>query len=269
MQQIRKNKIKLKFMAILTIFLFSSTALSAGPPIGRLIPNGKVSLLKGAKKVGEYRSEAPLPDNTLLSVQGQCGVKLNNAYLVATDNSLFSIRTEDFDNILAIENGTVYFALAAESLSFQTPDKMITTNKIMLNASSDQGVLKGYITVDDGVTKIGVLEGGSIILTVDVGKPIMIRTGQELLLAQADLFDIPEQEGEEVTTEPGTEAGAETGAEAGAEAVAEAETAAATATVGGISTNAMLVGLGVLAIGGAVAAGGGGGGDGAASPSAP
>ncbi len=268
MQRLRKNKTKLNIMTTLTILLFSSTVFSAGLPVGRLIPNGKVSLFSGTKKVGEYHSEAPLPDNTLLSVQGQCGVKLNGAYLVATDKSVFSINAAAFPQILAIEHGTVYFALADKSLAFQTPDKMITTNDIILNASSASGLLKGYLSVADGTEKIGVLSGGTMLLSVDDGKPIMIKSGQELLLTQADLFDLPEQEaGTEAGTEAATEAGAETGAAAGT----GAETAAAAgAAVGAVSTQTLLIGLGVLAIGGAAAAGGGGGGGGGdASPSSP
>jgi hypothetical protein len=255
MQRLRRNKVRLNIMATFTILLFASTVFSAGLPAGRLIPNGKVSLFNGTQKVGEYHSEAPLPDNALLSVQGECGVKLNGAYLVATDNSLFSIKAETSPRILAIEHGTVYFAIADKSLSFQTPHKMVTTNDIILSASSDNGLLKGYISVADGTAKIGVLDGGAMVLSVDDGKPIMIKSGQELLLTQADLFDLPEEGGEEAAAEAG--AGAETGAAAGA--------------VGGVSTQTALIGLGVLAVGGAAAAagGGGGGGGGDASPSSP
>ena len=273
MQRLRKNKTSLKLMATLTILLFSSTVFSAGLPDGRLIPDGTVSLFNGTKKVGEYRSEAPLPNNTLLSVQGRCGVKLNDAYLVATNKSLFSVRAEAFSRILAIEHGTVYFALANKSLSFQTPDKMITTHDIILNASSDSGLLKGYISVANGTAKIGVLDGGSMLLSVGDGKPIMIKSGQELLLTQADLFDLPEEKaGAETATEAATEAGAEAaGAEAaGAETGAGAASAATAGAVGGVSTQTVLIGLGVLAIGGAAAAAaGGGGGGGPASPSSP
>ena len=264
MQRLRKNKTKLNILAIFTILLFSTSVFSAGLPVGRLIPNGKVSLFNGTQKVGEYHSEAPLPDNTLLSVQGQCAVKLNDAYLVATDKSLFSINTEASPRILVLEHGTVYFALANKSLAFQTPDKMVTTTDIILNASSDRGLLKGYILVEDGTAKIGVLDGGSMLLSVDDGKPIMIKSGQELLLTQADLFDLPEEGGEEAATEVTTEA------EAGTTG-AGAETAATAGAAGGISTQTILIGLGVLALGGAAAAGGGGGGGGGgdASPSTP
>lgn len=263
MQRLRKNKIKLNIVTLFTILLFSSTVFSAGVPVGRLIPNGKVALFNGTQKIGEYHSEAPLPADTLLSVQGRCGVKLNGAYLVATDKSLFSIHAETVPRILAMEHGTVYFALADKSLAFQTPDKTIITNDIILNASSDHGLLKGYLSVVDGTAKIGVLDGGTMVLTVDDGKPITVESGHELLLTQADLFDLPEQEGEE---EAATETSTETTG-------AGAETAAAAGTVSGVSTQTVLIGLGVLALGGAAAAAGGGGGssndDNDASPSTP
>ena len=94
MQRLRNNKTGLRLMTVFTVLAFSSTVFSSGLSEGRLIPNGKVSLFKGNQKIGEYHAEAPLPDNTLLSVQGQCVVKLSDAYLVATDQSLFSIRDE-------------------------------------------------------------------------------------------------------------------------------------------------------------------------------
>ncbi|UCD31972.1 MAG: hypothetical protein JSV38_14610 [Desulfobacterales bacterium] len=253
MQRIRKNKIKLKLMTIFIILAFSSTVFSASLPTGRLIPDGKVFLYKGSQKVGEFRTEAPLPDDTLLFVQGKCGVKLNNAYMIAMDNTVFSIKTEPYSRILTLERGTTYFALASNALSFQTPDQVININKLILNASSDSGVLKGYISTADGTTKIGVVAGGSMLLTVNDGNPIMVKSGHELLLAQADLFDIPEQE-------PATEA--ET------EVATEAEPPVEPAAVSPISFKTVAIVLGLLGAVGAAFAGGGGGGGGSAPPPA-
>ena len=82
-------------MTVFIILAFASTGFSAELPAGRILPKGKVVLFHENQKVGEFHSEAPLPENTFLSVQGECGVKLSHLYLVAIDQSLFSITTND------------------------------------------------------------------------------------------------------------------------------------------------------------------------------
>ena len=249
-------------MIAFTILVFTSTGSSAGLPVGRILPKGKVTLFHGNQKVGEFRSEAPLPENTLLSVQGECGVKLSHLYLVALDQSLFSITTNNNSRTLFVQKGTVYFALSSTpyTLVFQTPDGVITTNDIMLKASSTNQLLKGYVYVEEGITRVGVLEGGSMIVTVTDDKPQLVAAGHELRLAQADIFKEEgkaEKEKPDETDEPGK--------------TDEAGKAGETAATGGMSTTTMVV-LGAIAIGGIAAAaggGGGGGGDAVASPAGP
>lgn len=257
MQRIRKNKTKFKLMALFILLMFSSTAFSAELSGDRLIPQGKVTLFKENQKIGEYHLEAPFPKDTWLSVQGQCGVKMKNIYLVAMDKSLFSIRTDVDPRILNLENGTVFFAFSSMPLTFQTPEKLITTNEIMLNASSDSGLLKGYISVENRVTKIGVLEGGSMLLTIGDDETTLLKPGQELQLAQADLFDVPEKETEE-------EAAKETVPETATETEAAVETTAVT----DVSTTSIIAGVVVLGAAAAAIGGGGGGGGGGGTPPA-
>jgi len=262
MQNLIKNTLRLKIMMVFIILAFTSTGFSAGFPLGRIFPKGKVTLFHDNQKVGEFRSEAPLPENTFLSVQGECGVKLSHLYLVALDQSLFSITTNNNSRTLFVQKGTVYFALSSTpyTLVFQTPDGVITTNDVVLKASSTNRLLKGYVYVEEGITRVGVLEGGSMLVTVTDDKPQVVAAGQELRLAQADIF---KEEGKTEKEKPG-----KTGepGKAGEEGK-EGETAAA----GGMSTITKVV-LGAIAIGGiaAAAGGGGGGGDGAvASPGSP
>jgi hypothetical protein len=262
MQNLIKNRLRLKIMIVFTILIFTSTGFSAGLPLGRMLPKGKVTLFHGNQKVGEFRSEAPLPEDTLLSVQGECGVKLSHLYLVALDQSLFSITTKNRTRTLFVQKGTVYFALSSMPypLVFQTPDGLITTNEVMLKASSTNRLLKGYVYVEEGITRVGVLEGGSMLVTVADDKPQVVASGQELRLAQADIF---KEEGKTEKEKP-----AETGkkGEAG-----KAGKAGEAAEAGGMSTTAT-VALGALAIGGIVAlaaGGGGGGGDSAPPPASP
>jgi len=262
MQNLIKNTLRLKIMIVFTILVFTSTGFSAGFSVGRILPKGKVTLFHGNQKVGEFRSEAPLPENTLLSVQGECGVKLNHLYLVALDQSLFSITTNNNSRTLFVQKGTVYFALSSTpyTLVFQTPDGVITTNDIMLKASSTNQLLKGYVYVEEGITRVGVLEGGSMIVTLTDDKPQLVAAGHELRLAQADIFKEEgkaEKEKPDETDEPGK--------------TDEAGKAGETAATGGMSTTTMVV-LGAIAIGGialAAGGGGGGGGDAVASPAGP
>ncbi len=259
MQNLIKNTLRLKIMIVFIILIFTSTGFSAGMPVGRILPKGKVTLLHDNQKVGEFRSEAPLPEGTFLSVQGECGVKLSHLYLLALDQSLFSITTKNRSRTLFVQKGTVYFALSSTpyTLVFQTPDGVITTNEVMLKASSISRLLKGYVYVEEGITRVGVLEGGSMLVTVTDDKPQVVAAGQELRLAQADIFK------EEGKTEKETPAETEKTGEAGK--------AGKTAAAGGMSTVTKVV-IGAIAIGGIAAAaggGGGGGGDAVASPGSP
>jgi len=258
MQNLIKNTLRLKILTIFIILTFTSTGFSAGFPSGRILPKGKVTLFHNNQKVGEFHSEAPLPEDTFLSVQGECGVKLNQLYLVALDQSLFSITTKNRSRTLFVQKGTVYFALSSMpyTLVFQTPDGVITTNEVILKASSTNQLLKGYVYVEEGITRVGVLEGGSMMVTVTDDKPQVVTVGHELRLAQADIFK-EEGKGEKEKPEKAGETGKEGEAAKG----------------GGMSTTAK-VAIGVLAIGGiaAIAAGGGGGGGdggGNASPASP
>jgi len=180
-------------------------------------------------------------------------------YLVAKDQSLFSITTNNRSRTLFVQKGTVYFALSSTpyTLVFHTPDGVITTNEVMLKASSTNRLLKGYVYVEEGITRVGVLEGGSMLVTVTDDKPQLIAAGHELRLAQADIF---KEEGKAEEGKPD-----ETGK------TDEAGKAGETAATGGMSTTTMVV-LGAIAIGGIAAAaggGGGGGGDAVASPAGP
>ncbi|MGD8548882.1 MAG: hypothetical protein PVJ45_04615 [Desulfobacterales bacterium] len=256
MRCITNNQTKFKVIAIFALLAFASTTFASGLSVGRIIPNGKVTLFQGKQKVGEFSSEAPFPKGALLSVQGECGVKMSDLYLVAKDKSLFSIKTDPDSRKLAVKTGTVYFALSAmpHILVFQTPDGVITTHHILLNASAQSGLLKGYVSVADAITRVGVLEGGSILLSVGDGETKKINAGQELRLAQAGLFEEKEEKKEEPKAEE------------------EAEKVEIADKDKGWSTTAKVL-VGLVVVGGAAAAlgggGGGGGGGGAPPPTSP
>jgi hypothetical protein len=251
MRFISNHQIKFKIVAIFALLAFVSTTFASGLSVGRIIPKGKVTLFQGKQKVGEFSSEAPFPEGALLSVQGECGVKMSDLYLVAIDKSLFSVQTDPDFRKLSVKTGTVYFALSAmpHILVFQTPDGVITTHHILLKTSAKSGLLKGYVSVTEGITRVGVLEGGSILLSIGNGETKRINAGQELRLAQAGLFEDKEEEKEEPKTEKEEKA---------------------VKRKGWSTTTKVLIGL--VVVGGGVAAfagGGGGGGGGGGAPPPP
>ena len=250
MINIRKKRITFNLTAVCILLFFASTGFSSGMSADRLIPKGKVTLYQGDQKVGEVSSESPLPENTFLSVQGQCGVKMKDLYLVAVDKSLFSVSSVADARQLAVKRGTVYFAApdASNALVFQTPGNVITTHEMVLNASSGNGLLQGYISVTDDAVKLGVLEGGSMVVSVDNDDPVRIKAGQELTLAQAEL--------------PG-------GAAASSGAAASTGAAASAGTIAGISTTAIVVGTGTVAAFGFAVSEAADSNNNAASPSSP
>jgi len=253
MQNLRKNTFKVKMATLFMILVFTSTGFSAELSGGRIFPNGTVTLFHGDQSVGEFRSEAPLPEGTLLSIQGECGVKLPHLFLFAKDSSLFSVETNPRSRTLTVQKGTVYFALSSmpTPLLFQTPNGMLSTSDIILKTSSKGAVLEGYVHVEEGITRVGVLEGGSMLIAPDDGKPMTVAAGREIRLAQADIF---KEEGEPEKGKP---------AEAGK--AGEAGESGETAAKGGMSTTAKVL-IGAVVIGGAAAALGGGGGGGGSSP---
>ena len=244
MQWLTNNQTKFKIVAIFSLLAFVSTSFASGLSVGRIIPKGKVTLFQGDQKVGEFRSEAPLPEGAFLSVQGECGVKMNDLYLVAIDKSLFSVTTDPDSRKLSVKAGTVYFALSSmpHSLVFNTPDGVVTTHQILLNASAKSGLLQGYVSVTDDITKVGVLEGGSLLLSVGDGETKRINAGQEIRLAQAGLFEDKQDKKEEPKDKKDKPADKKVKAK-------------------GMSTTTKVL-IGIATVGGIAAAAGGGGGGG-------
>jgi hypothetical protein len=258
MQWLTNNRTKFKIVAIFSLLAFVSTCFASGLSVGRIIPKGKVTLFQGDQKVGEFRSEAPFPEGAFLSVQGECGVKMSDLYLVAIDKSMFSVTTDPDSRKLSVKTGTVYFALSSmpHLLVFKTPDGVVTTHQILLNASAKSGLLQGYVSVTDAVTKVGVLEGGSLLLSVGDGETKRINAGQELRLAQAGLFEDKEEKKEEPK-------------EKKEEPKEKKEEPKEKIKSKGMSTTAKVL-IGLVTVGGIAAlAGGGGGGGGGGAPASP
>jgi hypothetical protein len=263
-----RNKLGLKFFAIGLSFALVLPGFSSELKSARIYPTGKITIYSGNQRVGEFNEEAPFPEGFLIAADGKCGVKMEDIYLVAEDRSLFSVATAANLRELLIKEGTVYFAVSkmSHSLSFITPSGSLAVLDILLNAATDSPQLKGYAAVKQNGSELGVLEGGSMIVSTQLGE-MMIKSGQRLILAQADM-DIGAPE--EIETSDETEGKEEP--EGKDETEAKEEKAGMSKnqkiTLGAIG--AAIVLAGAIALGGGGGGGGGGSdGGGSVSPSSP
>ena len=183
-----RNKLGLKFFAIGLSFALALPGFSSELKSARIYPTGKITIYSGDQKVGEFNKEAPFPEGFLIAADGKCGVKMDDIYLVAEDGSLFSVATSANLRKLLIKEGTVYFAVAKMShpLSFITPSGNLAVLDILINAATRSPKLKGYVSVKENVSKVGIIEGGSMIVSTQQGE-MMLESGQQLILSQADM----------------------------------------------------------------------------------
>jgi len=257
MRWITKNKLGLKFFAVGLAVALAMPGFSSELKSARVYPTGKITIYRGDQKIGEYHNEAPFPEGFLIAADGRCGVKMDDMYLVAEDQSIFAVETAITRRQLLIRKGTVYFALPEKSrkLSFVTPGDTVTVQGMMLNAATGNPLLKGYISVNQDRSEIGVVEGGAMMISTRQGD-MLIKSGQRLILAQAEL-DVgpPEEEKvaeeEEIEKEPGLSRGQKI-------------------TIGAVGAGATLAAFFALLGGGSGGSSGGdGGGDDDVSPSSP
>jgi len=188
MEKLRNNHLFVRLFVVLVVTAFSASGFCAGENSGRILPNGKVFIYKDGQKVGEFTQEAPVVNGALMECNGRCGVKLADLYLVAEDNSVFSISTDLYSRELYVKKGTVFFAVANmdRTLVFKTDHGSFTTRQVLLNASTDGGVLKGYVKTSAESAELGVAKGGSMVVSTFDGDQ-MIRPGNRIVLAQAQL----------------------------------------------------------------------------------
>jgi len=172
----------------LALIAFAVNGFGMQGNAGRIIPMGKVYMLKDGKTIGSYSSEAPLPENTLLKTEGDCAVKLSDLYLVAADKSQFAISNADTSRELRVKGGTVYFALSKlpQPMVFTTPEGFVTAQQVILNASTEKSILKGYVMVSEKGSEIGVIEGGSLLISTADGDKL-VKAGNRILLAQSEV----------------------------------------------------------------------------------
>jgi hypothetical protein len=244
MIRFNKHPLALKAVILIASFSFAAVGFSANANSARIIPKGTVSVIKDGKIVGEFTQEAPLPEGSLLKCEGQCTVRLDDAYLVAEHDTVFSVTPMAESNELLVQEGTVYFSINESSrpLQFNTPAGVVTTRQTSLT----DGELRGYVRVSGNEAEVGVIGGGTMIVSTPNGE-MAILPGKQVTLA---------------LVEPGTSASASTGG--------GGSTMAANVALGIVGT-AVIVG-GIYGLNEAFSGDGGGGGGGDdddGSPSSP
>ncbi len=188
MERFGKKKRFFQALSILCVLVFAGSGFAATLGGPRVIPNGKIQVFDGRIKVAELTAESPLPEGKILKVEGKCGIKLDSLYLVAADKSTLMIGTPKNGRQLALQDGRVYFGITAlpQPITVITPRGAVVIQEVVLKASVDSTLLKGYVSVSGQTAEIGVIEGGAMILSTADGER-KIKSGQRFLLAQATL----------------------------------------------------------------------------------
>ena len=181
---------KHKFLkgAIITIasLAFITAAFSA-----RIIPDGKVSIIKEGEVVGEFSQESPLPEGSMLRCEDKCTVRLDDTYMVVDAGTEFSLTPMADQTRLYVKTGIVYFSIndASRPIQIATPNGDAATGDLTM--AEDE--VKGYVRVSGDKTEIGVIGGGTMIvetasgeMTVAPGKQVNIDMANQDVSADGD-----------------------------------------------------------------------------------
>ncbi len=188
MVKLLKTKNLLGLISFLCTVGFVGSSIAASIGTMQIIPEGKVYVYSGDQKIAELTAESPIPQGKILKVDGQCGVKLDSLYLVATDKSAISIRIKKSGQEIFVKKGKIYFGITdiQGPITLFTPKGGIVAQQVILKTSSQPSMLEGYIDVSEKVAEIGVTKGGAMIISTADGEKT-INEGQRFLLAQAQV----------------------------------------------------------------------------------
>jgi len=166
MKKLRKNNLFIKLLVVLVVTLFSTSGFCAGLNYGRIFPKGKVFIYKDGQKVSEFSKEAPLSNGALIECKGRCGVKLSDLYLVAEDNSVFSVSTDLYSRELYVSKGTVYFAVSTmdRTLVFKTDHGSIVLAQANLGGGQPVGAKSAKMST---AAKAGI--GAAVLAAIAAG----------------------------------------------------------------------------------------------------
>jgi hypothetical protein len=174
----RKKTLMMKVLVVFVSFAFVSAGFAA-----RIVPTGKVSIIKDGKVIGEFSQEAPLPEGTLLRCEAKCAIQLDDVYMVAEPDTVFSISSTADRHDVLVQEGTVYYSLNETSrpLYFDTPAGYATTGDLTMT----DGELRGYVRVVGNDTEIGIIGGGSMMIATESGE-MAITSGKKVTMTLAD-----------------------------------------------------------------------------------
>jgi len=172
----------IKLLLIAVVLMVTVSAAEADTK-GRIIPDGRVSLLQDGRVVASFTEQAPIDDKTLISCDGACMVKMRGFSLIAADQSVFGVKEMNGPTALYVDKGMVHFIVAdtTRQLAFFTPDgHFIKTEGFLVPASTESSV-RGFVNMTDKGTEIG-MENGSMIVQTANGLQT-IKPGNTILLA--------------------------------------------------------------------------------------
>ncbi len=174
----RKKTLMMKVFVVFLSFAFATAGFAA-----RIIPTGKVSIIKDGKVIGEFSQEAPLPEGAILRCEAKCAIQLDDVYMVAEPGTVFSISSMANRHDVLVQQGTVFYSLKESSrpLHFDTPAGNASTGDLTMT----EGELRGYVRVVGNETEIGVIGGGSMTVATGSGE-MTVTSGKKVTMTLAD-----------------------------------------------------------------------------------
>jgi hypothetical protein len=246
-----KATCKSLIMILVMLLVFQPVFSWAGQG-ARVIPQGKVSVLTDGKEVGQFQSEMPLPEGSLMLCKGSCLVQTQNIQLVAQDRAVFALTEGKARWDLTVKSGQVDFAIktGAKPISFHSPYDSIQADRAIVPATNT-AMVRGSIAVSESEAVLAKAEG--TLQMIDAEGTQLVQPGQSIRLAQTQMTPQETKEKEEEDIKKA----------AAAATVGAAGASAAAGGFAGLSTTTLVaLGVGVaaaVAVGVAVGGGGGGG----------
>jgi hypothetical protein len=168
-----------KKMVWIVVVVFAMAGTVQAYEVARVTTSGVIDVYRDGQLVQVLRESAPLPKGALLKARGRCGVQLENMYLAAEDGSEFTVYNDGSSVQMDLNKGAIYFAVnqTMVELLIQTPGEGGEKQPVQIKPGVD-GVLKGFVDVQDGATTVGVIEGGNITLATPEGEKVITAGNQ-------------------------------------------------------------------------------------------
>jgi hypothetical protein len=83
---IRKKTSRQIVFFVFLFFAFATAGFAA-----RIVPTGKVSIIKDGNVIGEFNQEAPLPEGFLLRCESECVIQMDDVDMQVEPKTAFSV----------------------------------------------------------------------------------------------------------------------------------------------------------------------------------